>query len=152
MRGWIKVLSALIWLPFVLLYLVSLPFLFVYGLFLCVLAWYTLARESPKILVIQNGTEDAAGFLSRLQLQNLFKGRELLLDYSDHKNWPRWALPVRLFWQFGPIPMPPQFTPHFLPAILVLKKFRRPQTFSFGAASKDREAKFEQLLAELNEN
>jgi len=148
----IKLFSALIWLPFALLYLALSPFVVLYGLALCVIAWCVLAGAGPKILIVQNGIEDASGFLSRLRQQNLSDDRTLLLDYVDHRNWFWWSLTARLFWQFGPIPMPPRFTPNFLPAVLVLKKFRWPKTFSFGRHSKDCELKFDRLLAELKEN
>jgi len=147
-----KVLNLLIWLPLVLFWLVLWPFAFLYGLVLCMIATYVLVSKGRDVLIVQNSARSSADFSVRLQELPLSADRLLFLDYASHKQWSWWSLPARLFWSFGPIPMPSRFTPDFLPAVLVLRKFRRPNTFSFGTISKDKERKFDELLAELNRN
>lgn len=145
----IKLISSLIWLPFVLLWLISWPFFLVYGFFLSAIATYALIRKGRDIVIVQNGGSDPVESLRRLQDLNLSKDRVLILEYADHKIWSWWSLPARLFWAFGPIPIPARFTADYLPAVLLLRSFRRPKTFSFGRLSKDRDSKFDELVAAL---
>ena len=144
----LRLLSTLIWIPFVLLWLILWPFAFLYGLILLVIASYVLVRKGRDILIIENSGAGALEFMDRLNALELPKHRLMSLDYARSKRWPWWSLPVRLFWQFGPIPMPAFLVTRNLPAVLVLRNFRRPKRFSFGPATKDAKAEFEKFVAE----
>ena len=148
----IRLLSAIVWLPFLLLWLILWPFGVLYNFVLCVIATQALVKKGQNVLFIHNSSGDRGEYLARLQELGLRKGSPLVLDYANHKNWSRWSLPTRLFWSFGPIPKPDIWIPHYLPAVLVLRKFRRPKTFSFGKMSKDPNLQFERLISELKED
>jgi hypothetical protein len=145
----VRLLSFLVWLPVVLLWVALWPFGVLYHFALCVVATYTLVKKGQDVLVVQNTGGDASTSSLRLQELCLSEERLVLLDYANHKQWPWRSLPARLFWAFGPIPMPPRFTPDFLPAVLLLKPFRFPMAFSFGRRSKDTDSRFAELLAAL---
>jgi hypothetical protein len=45
--------------------------------------------------------------------------------------------------------MPVSFMPHCLPSVILLRRFRAPQQFSFGTISKDHETKRDKLRSAL---
>jgi hypothetical protein len=145
----INLLNFLVWLPVILLWVVLWPFGVLYHFALCVAATYSLVKKGQEVLIVQNSGSDALTSSFRLQELPLSQERLIFLDYANHKQWPWRSLPARLFWAFGPIAIPPRFTPDHLPAVLLLRPFRRPKTFSFGRRSKDPESKFAELLAAL---
>lgn len=75
--------------------------------------------------------------------------RAAVLNFAEYKSWPKWSLSVRLFWAFGPIGIPPQFTARNLPAVIILRKFCRPRMFLFGSFSKERPTELARLASEL---
>ena len=105
----IKLLSFLIRLPFILLWLILWPFGALYGSALCVIATQALVKKGRTVLIVHNSAGLPDEFLTRLQESNLPKERSMVLDYADHKKWPWWSLPTRLFWVFGPIGRPTRF-------------------------------------------
>jgi hypothetical protein len=98
--------------------------------------------------LILNGPEDKTG--RREQILSLLRDRPLTLDYDQRDSWPRWSLPVRLFWQFGPIPLPPRFAPNYLPAVIIVEHYRWPQTLPFGNMTKEADRNLVRLGALLN--
>lgn len=149
MGFWIQVVNFLVWFPIVVFYLVSWPFRSAYAAFLCCLAWYRLAPGDNFVVVIHDNKKDADGYLKRF-LGAVVVQPACLLDYQERKSWPTWSLPVRLFWTFGPIPLPPMFLPNYLPAVVLIKRFKRPRNYSFGKMARDRGANWERLQADLS--
>jgi hypothetical protein len=121
MSFWIKLLSFLIWLPFLLLGVILLPFGLLYSFVLCVIATQVLIKKGRTVLIVHNSAGDPSEFLTRLQELNLPKERSLVLDYANHKSWPWWSLPTQLYGAFGPKGKSARFTPDYLPAVLTEK-------------------------------
>ena len=132
-----------------LLYLVSYPFLAAYGYMLCIWASLSLMAAGKDALVIRSQThsEERNALFSRVM--SALQARAIILDYSDRERWPKLSLPVQLFWRFGPISIPPQFTELNLPAVILLRRFRFPLKFSFGSAPQRAEAEMDRFLQEV---
>ena len=154
LRGAISSIPFKFWVPIYylitflwLLFLIpALPFIFVYKFALSVLAWFAM-RPDKEVVVVTNDSQVCQSWLPRLM--PLIGERAVFLNYEERRNWRHWSLPVRLFHAFGPAPTSQTFIPHLLPAVIVIRKFRRPQLFSFGSFSTDREAKLEELRSAL---
>jgi hypothetical protein len=139
-----------LWIPFyylitfvwILLLIPALPLIFVYRFALSVAAWFAMTR-GKDVVVVTNGPGDCGPWLSKLA--PLLEGRAIFLNYQERRSWPRSSLPARLFYAFGPQPTPVSFTPRYLPALIVVRRFRAPRGFSFGAFSRDLEPKLEAL-------
>jgi hypothetical protein len=58
---------------------------------------------------------------------------------------------VQFFDCFGPKSIPEHLTPGLLPAVILLRKFRWPKTFSFGKRSREPVEKMNLLRLELAE-
>lgn len=127
----------------ILLYVLFLRVIYLYGWLLCAVAWFLLPRAGKDILAVHDGTQNSAARMS--ELEPLFTGRTHYLNYDDRKKWDRWSLPILLFYQFGPKPIPEFFMPHSLPAVIVFRKFHMPKLFTFGDRTKEPEKKLEQL-------
>ena len=141
------IIGILVWLPISVFYLISWPFVFLYEQILCCLAWRKLKSDEQLIIVVHDGQKDSGGFLARI-LDSAGE-RVQMLDYAARQEWARWALPVRMFWRFGPIPLPPRFIPEYLPAVVLVGRLKRPLKFSFGSMSKEREASWDRFRREL---
>ena len=113
-----------------ILYFLSYPFLFVLGYALCVWASFSLLPFGTDALVVRTNFERGTESLSRIM--SVLQTRAIVLNFSERKSWPKWSLPIRLFWRFGPISTLPQFTEFNLPAVILLRRFRFPLTFTFG--------------------
>jgi len=126
----------------ILLYLLLYPLIYFYSRLLCVVSWYSLPTDKG-ILVVHDNSEHSSEWI--LKILPLPTERSSYLNWEDHKNWNRWSLPVQLFHQFGPHPIPQFFMPHSLPAVLVFRKFHAPKLFTFGDLSREAERKLEEL-------
>ena len=142
---WVPIYYLLTFLRLLLL-IPAWPFIFVYRFVLSVLAWFAM-RPGKDVVVVTNDSQVCKTWLPRLM--PLIGERAVFLNYEERRNWIRWSLPVRLFHAFGPAPTAETFIPHSLPAVIAVRKFRRPQLFSFGSLSKDGEAKLENLRSAL---
>ena len=99
------------------------------------------------MLVVHMDSEHSEEWMSRLS--PLIGNRAVTLNYSHQDRWDRGSLPVQLFELFGPHPIPESFREHYLPAVVLFRGLRRPEKFTFGEGSKDREEKLERLRATL---
>jgi hypothetical protein len=144
-KFWVPIYYLITFLWLVLWILVS-PFIFAYRLALSVVAWFAMS-PGKDIVVVTNDSEVCKSWMP--QLMPLIGERGVFLNYDERRSWRRWSLPVRLFHAFGPAPTAQTFLPHSLPVVIVVKNFRRPQLFSFGSLSKDREVMLEKLWSAL---
>jgi hypothetical protein len=144
-KFWVPIYYLLTFL-WVLLLILALPFIFVYRFALSILAWFAMS-PGKNIIVVTSGSQTCKSWLQRLM--PLIGERGVFLNYEERRNWLRWSLPVRLFHAFGPAPTAQTFIPNYLPAVIIVTKFRRPQSFSFGSLSKDHEVKLEKLRSAL---
>lgn len=135
--------AALLFYGSILLLILLWPLIFLYGWLLCVIAWIVLPRMGKDILVVRDGSERSAIWMS--EIEPLVSDGALYLNYDERKTWRYWSLPVQLFYQFGPRPMPEFVTPRFLPAVIVFTKFHRPKRFTFGDRSRDPKQALEEL-------
>src|SRR5579883_2261388 len=131
-----------IWFLWIALYILLAPFLLTYRMFLWLVTWYVLPRRGADTLVIHNGSE-RSDWMREITL--LVGQRAITLDYSTYKEWPFWSLPEQLFHHFGPRPIPANFIPYSLPAVIVFEKYRWPKVFTFGAFTKNLEVQFERM-------
>jgi hypothetical protein len=126
----------------ILLYVLLYPLIYLYSRLLCFFSWYWLPT-GKEILVVHDNSEHSSEWIRKIL--PLLTERSTYLKWKDHKNWNRWSVPVQLFHQFGPHPIPQFFMPHSLPAVLVFRKFHTPKLFTFGDLSREREMKLDQL-------
>jgi hypothetical protein len=151
-RIWFRlaiVVTVVLYYGSVLLYLFLWPLILLYSSILCVIGWLVLpARGKDAVLV-----SDGAGGLDRgtSEIAALISDRAMFLDYQERKNWKRWSLPVQFFDCFGPRSIPEHLTPGLLPAVILVRKFRWPKTFSFGTRSKEPIEKMNLLRSELTQ-
>ena len=132
----------------ILLYVVLSPFIYIYGLLLCSKVWIEWSRQGKDLLVVHTDGKYSDEWMSRLS--PLIANRAVLLNYGERDRWLRWSLPVQLFEIFGPKSIPEFFRKHSLPAVIVFRRLRLPQTWTFGERSQEREEKLEQLRAQLS--
>jgi hypothetical protein len=148
-----KVFAVFVYVLFILfsiLWVIFLPLIYLYKVVLCLFAWSVMPSRGKDVVVVRNGNADSELWLS--QVMALVERRAYFLNYEDNRKWPRWSLEVLLFRAFGPSPMPPSFMPHCLPAVVVVRKFRWPARFSFGARQIDidKETNLANFRASLN--
>jgi len=120
---WINFVSLLLWI-------LVLPIVIVYRFGLSVAVWLVIPKRGQYVVVVGNGIDDSNPWLR--QILPTIRDRALFLNYEDRHSWSRWSLSVRVFHAFGPKPMP-SWIPRCLPSIIVVKKFRVPKQYSFGA-------------------
>lgn len=124
------------------------PVILLYGfLVLCPLVWIKWGKSGKDVLVVSADTEEAREWSARIT--SLVSERAVRLDYNQRSLWPRWSLATQLFEIFGPHPLPALFMRYALPAVIVVKRNRKPKLFGFGSRKKDREATLDQLRSEL---
>jgi hypothetical protein len=136
----------LLFLSSILAVVVAWPFAYLYGLLLCSMVWIDWSKKGKDLLVVYSSSEHSE-WMTRLS--PLIRDRAVLLDYTTRNTWPRTSPEVLLFEIFGAKPIPEFVRQFYLPCVIVFPMFRRPQTFTFGKSSKDREDRFEQLRATL---
>jgi len=146
--GWIAILLAyLIGFLHVVLLVIALPFILIYYFALCIGAWFVLPKLGKDVLIVSNGSVDSGPWLA--QVIPMVKDRALFLNYEERESWQRWSLPVQLFHAFGPSAKPAFHLPYFIPAVLLMRKFRLPTQYNFGERSVNREANLERLRSAL---
>jgi hypothetical protein len=123
------------------------PLFLLYRVVLRMVAGVFWVNPTRDVLVVYNSPSEVSEYAS--QLLPLLEGRAVSLDYSERKRWRSFSFPTQLFHCFGPKPIPEFVMPHFLPVVIVFRKFGQPKTFGFGARSRDRENNFVRLRTEL---
>jgi hypothetical protein len=144
-----KLLVPFIYLAYylsILLLIVLSPLFILSRAVVCVLAWFIWVGPRQEILVVLNGESKSSEYLA--QLEPLLEGRAIFLDYAQRQNWRWFSIPTQLFYGFGPKPIPERFMSLYLPAVILVKKFKWPKRFTFGARSK-REENLAALRREL---
>jgi hypothetical protein len=136
----------LIWFASIFLWVIALPVIYLYYLVLCVISWSVLPKRGKDIIVVSNGKLDDA---FENEIFPLIENRALFLNYEERSSWPRWSLAVLLFHAFGPAPIPASFLPRWLPAVILVRKFKFPSQFSFGPLVLDRATKLQNLRSSL---
>jgi len=132
-----------------LLVIIWAPIRFLYRGAVCLLAWFLWVSPKRNVIVAYNAQSELEGSISTLM--PVLGGRAVFLDYSDRKRW-RFSIPTQLFRCFGPEPLTEFFMPGFLPAVIVIRRFRKPVNFSFGQRTADRHSSLARLQAELGKN
>ncbi|HVG92227.1 MAG TPA: hypothetical protein VNB54_12120 [Alphaproteobacteria bacterium] len=123
-----------------------MPLFYLYGRIVCLMAWLIWISPTSDVILVFNGRAEPDGTLTRL-LQML-QTRAVILDYEDRERW-RFSIPTQLFRCFGPQPVTDFYMPGFLPTVIVMRRFRKPASFSFGKRFGDQEATLVRLQAEL---
>ena len=139
----LKLLTYAISLLTIVWLLIFLPVWLLYAALLCVTAWFAWTRPGRDIIVVHSNTKRSEEWMSRIL--PLIDRRAVVLNYDDRKGWNRWSLPVQLFRCFGPQPTAEIFLPQSLPAVIVLRKFRLPRTFTFGRLSQEHASEVQEL-------
>lgn len=134
----------------ILLYVLFLPFACVFGWLLLCRVWIESEDTGKDLLFVEADSDQSREWIP--QIMPLVAERGMFLNYSRREAWDRWSLPVQLFDIFGPHPVPQSFTKHYLPSVVIFRKFRRPGKFNFGSRSKASEATLERLRSELAED
>jgi len=120
------------------------PLMMLYRAVICVLAWFMWVGPKQEFLVVFNGESKSSEYLTLLEA--LLAGRAIFLDYSQRQKWRWFSIPTQLFDCFGPNPIPKRFITLYLPAVILVRKFKWPKNFTFGERSK-----CEEHLAALRE-
>jgi hypothetical protein len=143
------VLTVVLYYASVLLYLFLWPLGLLYSSILCVIGWLVLPSRGKDVVLVSDGEEGLNPDTS--EIAALVADRVMFLDYQERKKWKRWSLAVQFFDCFGPKSIPEHLTPGLLPAVILLRKFRWPKTFSFGKRSREPVEKMNLLRLELAE-
>ena len=130
-----------------LLYVVLLPFVYLYGMMRCAEVWIDWEKEGKDVLVIEWDSAHSHDWM--LRLRPLVGERAVYLNWSHQKEWDSQSLAAQLFAVFGPHGMPEIFTSRSLPAAIVFRPLRRPKVFTFGDASKNQDQKLDELRSTL---
>lgn len=130
----------------VLLWILFLPLALAYRFGLSMVAW-SFMQPGKDVIVVTDGAADSGRGLR--ELMPLIASRAVFLDYEERRSWPRWSFSVRLFYAFAPQPMPISFTPRYLPAFLLVRRYQAPLRFSLGELSRNRETQVEKLRSAL---
>jgi hypothetical protein len=128
------VLTVVLYYGSILLYLILWPLMLLYSSILCVIGWVALPATGKDVVLVSDGAEGLNPGTS--EIAALVADRAMFLDYKENKKWNNWSLPVQFFHHFGPRSIPEFLTPGLLPAVILLRKFRWPETFSFGKRSR----------------
>ena len=138
----------LISLASVFLWVIALPLIYLYYLALCIIAWSVLPKHGKDIIVVSNGEP---GEVLGNQISAMIGNRAIFLNYAERGSWPRCSLAVLLFHAFGPAPIPVSSLPRCLPAVILVRKFRLPNQFSFGPlfTEKEKATKLQNLRSSL---
>ena len=141
-------IAALLFYGSILLVLLFLPFVLLYGYaVLCPLLWARWGKNGKDVLVVSGNTEHSREWADKITAR--VASRAVFLDYDQGGAWKRRSLAVQLFDIFGPHPIPEMFMSLCLPAVIVVKRNRKPKTFVFGPR-KDCDVLLDQLSAELS--
>jgi hypothetical protein len=133
----------------VILMLLLWPLVLLYGfLILCPLVWFKWSRHGKDVLMVSADTKDAREWSTRIL--SVVGERAVLLDYGERNLWPRWSIATQVFGIFGPHPIPESFMRYALPAVIVVKRNRKPKRFGFGSRKKDRDGVLDELRSELS--
>jgi hypothetical protein len=133
---------------FFLLIIIWVPFFYLYGRVVCLLAWLMWVSPTRNIIVVCNGLPEADEIVAEL-LPSL-KDRAVFLDFKKRKNWGV-SISGELFRCFGPAPATQFLMPNYLPSVVVIERFRKPVHFSLGHECGNRAsalASLQRLLAE----
>jgi hypothetical protein len=143
----VAVLTVVLFYGSALLYLLVWPLILLYSSLLCVIGWVVLPARGKDVVLVSDGADGLNPNTS--EIAALVTDRAMFLDYQERKKWKRWSLPVQFFHHFGLTSIPERFTPDFLPAVILLRTFRWPKTFSFGKRSREPVEKMNVLCSEL---
>jgi hypothetical protein len=121
----------------ILLFVLLFPLRMFYRAIICFLAWFMWVQPMQEFLVVLNSDSKSREYPTHLG--PLLNGRAIFLDYSQRQKWQSFSISTQLFHCFGPQPIPAHFTTLFLPAVIVVRKFKWPKTFTFGERSKREE-------------
>jgi hypothetical protein len=141
------VLTVVLYYGSVLVYLLVWPLILLYSSILCLIGWLVLPARGKDVVLVSDGADGLDPGTS--EIAALVAHRAMFLDYQERKKWKRWSLPVQFFDHFGPMSIPERFMPGLLPAVILLRKFRWPKTFSFGTRSREPVEKMNLLRSEL---
>jgi hypothetical protein len=133
----------------ILLYLLIVPLVMLYKTALCMVCWYALPKRGKNVLIAYTEKQKSSPWLAAIT--PLVEGKTMDFNYDEPASWRFWSMPARLFRNFGPRTIPPQFTSRTLPAVIVFRKFKWPRKFSFGVFSKNPEETLVALRAILEE-
>ena len=133
-------------LLFALLVLLWMPFFYLYGRAVCLMAWFFWVSPTRNVVVVLNRKAELEQAVSSL-LQTL-STRAVFLDYSDRQQWAL-SIPTQLFLCFGPQAVTDFRTQGYLPTVIVVNKFRNPASFSLGQLARNRENNLSRLQTEL---
>jgi hypothetical protein len=140
-------LISIIWL---VVFILFLPFVFLYRLTLAAVARSLLRKKGKDIIVVINVALEKDDAL--IEFMPVIGSRSIVLNYGERHSWPRWSLPALLFHPFGPTVNPDHLLPRFLPTVILLSKSFFPVQFTLGSIIADRDAKLQQLRDTLAVN
>src|SRR5262245_26237676 len=111
--------------------LLSFPLVYLYGYaVLFPLLRSKWGKAGKDVLVVLTNTEDAREWAGRIL--PFVESRAVFLDYEERDRWDRWSLAVQLFGWFGPLAIPDRFSRDCLPAVVLVKRKKKPKRFLFG--------------------
>ena len=142
--------AALLFYASWVLILLSLPLVYLYGYaVLFPLVRSKWGKAGKDVLVVSTNTEHAREWTARIL--PFVESRAMFLDYDERGRWDRWSLAVQLFGWFGPMAIPDRFSRDCLPAVVLVKRKKKPKRFLFGTRRRNHDALLDQLRAELSE-
>jgi len=118
----------------ILLFVLLSPLMILYRAVICFLAWFMWVGPTQEFLIVLNSDSKSNEYLAHLD--SLLNGRAIFLDYGQRQKWRWFSISTQLFHCFGPQPIPQRFITLYLPAVIVVRKFKWPKKFTFGERSK----------------
>jgi hypothetical protein len=109
--------------------LVFLLYLLLYRTILTLAAWTRLCPRGTNVIFVYSDSPNWKEYLQR-NIVDKIQAQSIILNWSNHSQWKRSALPVRIFFHFAG-------STEFNPIAILFRPFHRTKVFRFWQAFKD---------------